>query len=83
MLLWGVFLEVDDGFWEGELDGRTGVFPSMFVEIIHLEGEEQDEEVRPQPLVRASRRPTLVACCPLLLLLLLLLCMVIVAALPL
>lgn len=61
MLLWGVFLEVDDGFWEGELDGRTGVFPSMFVEIIQLEGEEQDEEVRAQPLVRASRRPMLVS----------------------
>lgn len=37
--------EVDDGFWEGELDGRTGVFPSLVVEIIHVEGEEPDQEV--------------------------------------
>ena len=25
---------VDDGYWEGELDGRTGVFPSLVVEEI-------------------------------------------------
>uniref|UniRef100_A0A096M475 FCH and double SH3 domains 1 n=1 Tax=Poecilia formosa TaxID=48698 RepID=A0A096M475_POEFO len=29
--------EVDDGFWEGELDGRIGVFPSLLVELLHEE----------------------------------------------
>lgn len=51
----GVFFsEVDDGFWEGELNGRTGVFPSLVVELIHVEGEEQDQEVRLYGSVRAS-----------------------------
>ncbi|XP_029917517.1 F-BAR and double SH3 domains protein 1-like [Myripristis murdjan] len=36
--------EVDDGFWEGELDGRTGVFPSLVVELIRDEGEEEEEQ---------------------------------------
>ncbi|CAB1336998.1 unnamed protein product [Coregonus sp. 'balchen'] len=26
--------EVDDGFWEGELDGHVGVFPSLVVELL-------------------------------------------------
>lgn len=59
-VVWGVFLEVDDGFWEGELDGRTGVFPSLVVEIIHVEGEEPDQEVPLHRLVRALRRLPLV-----------------------
>lgn len=47
--LWNCFvLEVDDGFWEGELNGRIGVFPSLVVELLHDEGEEEEEEeVRP------------------------------------
>ncbi|XP_070692540.1 F-BAR and double SH3 domains protein 1-like [Pempheris klunzingeri] len=36
--------EVDDGFWEGELNGRIGVFPSLVVELVHDEGEEDEEE---------------------------------------
>ncbi|KAM9356638.1 F-BAR and double SH3 domains protein 1-like [Symphorus nematophorus] len=36
--------EVDDGFWEGELNGRIGVFPSLVVELVHDEGEEEEEE---------------------------------------
>lgn len=32
---------VDDGFWEGTVDGRTGVFPSLVV----LELEAMDSEV--------------------------------------
>ncbi|XP_046877786.1 F-BAR and double SH3 domains protein 1-like [Hypomesus transpacificus] len=35
--------EVDDGFWEGELDGRVGVFPSLVVEMLG-EREEEEEE---------------------------------------
>ncbi|KAI1884987.1 hypothetical protein AGOR_G00215550 [Albula goreensis] len=35
--------DVDDGFWEGELDGHVGVFPSLVVELLG-EGEEEDEE---------------------------------------
>ncbi|XP_071313196.1 F-BAR and double SH3 domains protein 1-like [Trachinotus anak] len=36
--------EVDDGFWEGELNGRTGLFPSLVVELVRDEGEEEEEE---------------------------------------
>ncbi|KAJ8393693.1 hypothetical protein AAFF_G00059120 [Aldrovandia affinis] len=35
--------DVDDGFWEGELDGRVGVFPSVVVELLG-EGEEEEDE---------------------------------------
>ncbi|KAM4555555.1 F-BAR and double SH3 domains protein 1-like [Odontesthes bonariensis] len=40
--------EVDDGFWEGELDGRIGVFPSLVVELLHNEEKEvvKEEEMR-------------------------------------
>ncbi|KAF3693527.1 F-BAR and double SH3 domains protein 1 [Channa argus] len=42
--------EVDDGFWEGELNGQVGVFPSLVVELVHDEGEEEDkQEVEPLP----------------------------------
>ncbi|XP_038868528.1 F-BAR and double SH3 domains protein 1-like isoform X2 [Salvelinus namaycush] len=40
--------EVDDGFWEGELDGRVGVFPSLVVELLG-DGEEEEEESLPTP----------------------------------
>ena len=32
---------VDDGFWEGEVDGQTGVFPSMFVEEVDESADSQ------------------------------------------
>ncbi|XP_037568505.2 LOW QUALITY PROTEIN: F-BAR and double SH3 domains protein 2-like [Dermacentor silvarum] len=32
---------VDDGWWEGELDGRTGIFPSLMVEALKVTGEPQ------------------------------------------
>ncbi|XP_075738370.1 FCH and double SH3 domains nervous wreck isoform X1 [Rhipicephalus microplus] len=32
---------VDDGWWEGELDGRTGIFPSLMVEALKITGEPQ------------------------------------------
>lgn len=37
---------MDDGFWEGELDGRVGVFPSLVVELLGDGEEEEEEEVR-------------------------------------
>jgi hypothetical protein len=30
---------VDDGFWEGELNGKVGVFPSLVVEEMGVNGE--------------------------------------------
>ncbi|XP_037833469.1 F-BAR and double SH3 domains protein 1 [Kryptolebias marmoratus] len=39
--------EVDDGFWEGELDGRIGLFPSLLVELLHNEEEEAEEKETP------------------------------------
>ncbi|XP_041049835.1 F-BAR and double SH3 domains protein 2-like isoform X1 [Carcharodon carcharias] len=36
---------VDDGFWEGEFNGRVGVFPSLLVEL--LVGEGTDLELEP------------------------------------
>ncbi|XP_074530667.1 F-BAR and double SH3 domains protein 1-like [Halichoeres trimaculatus] len=44
--------EVDDGFWEGELNGQVGFFPSLVVEIIHNkweDEEEEEEQVEPLP----------------------------------
>ena len=37
-------VQVDDGFWEGELDGRVGVFPSLVVELLSEDREEEEEE---------------------------------------
>nr|CAD7424610.1 unnamed protein product [Timema monikensis] len=42
--------DVDDGWWEGELDGRTGLFPSLVVEECHADGEPitpQDDDDAP------------------------------------
>ncbi|PWA32497.1 hypothetical protein CCH79_00016675, partial [Gambusia affinis] len=46
--------EVDDGFWEGELDGRIGFFPSLLVELLHEEEEEEEEK---EPLNTAAIPP--------------------------
>ncbi|KAM7388916.1 hypothetical protein PAMP_022918 [Pampus punctatissimus] len=46
--------EVDDGFWEGELNGQIGVFPSLVVELIHDEGEDEEEE---EPLPTPTMPP--------------------------
>lgn len=29
----------DDGWWKGELNGKTGVFPDNFVELLPVESE--------------------------------------------
>ncbi|XP_064000255.1 F-BAR and double SH3 domains protein 2 isoform X1 [Pogoniulus pusillus] len=42
----------DDGFWEGEFNGRLGVFPSVLVEELTANGEPQwigDIQVSPTP----------------------------------
>ncbi|XP_020509028.1 F-BAR and double SH3 domains protein 1 isoform X1 [Labrus bergylta] len=51
--------EVDDGFWEGELNGRIGVFPSLVVELVHNEGEEEveEEEEEDEPLPTPTMPP--------------------------
>ncbi|KAJ8281742.1 hypothetical protein COCON_G00042610 [Conger conger] len=69
---------VDDGFWEGELDGRVGVFPSLVVELL-AEGEEEEEEEEedegvpsptpppfspPIPIVRAPLTQQYSSSCP-------------------
>ncbi|XP_034454651.1 F-BAR and double SH3 domains protein 1-like [Hippoglossus hippoglossus] len=41
--------EVDDGFWEGELNGRIGLFPSLVVELVHDEGDEEEPQEEPLP----------------------------------
>ncbi|KAJ3590036.1 hypothetical protein NHX12_007993 [Muraenolepis orangiensis] len=35
--------QTDDGFWEGELNGRVGVFPSVLVEDLAENGEAPDK----------------------------------------
>lgn len=35
---------VDDGFWEGQVDGKSGMFPSLVVE--EIEGSEQQASVQ-------------------------------------
>lgn len=35
---------MDDGFWEGELDGQVGMFPSLLVELLTEDGAEEEEE---------------------------------------
>lgn len=49
--------EVDDGFWEGELDGRIGVFPSLLVEFLHDKEEKEEEEKEEKPLHTATLPP--------------------------
>ncbi|KAJ8015223.1 hypothetical protein DPEC_G00023900 [Dallia pectoralis] len=45
--------EVDDGFWEGELEGHVGFFPSLVVELLGdgKEDEEEEEATLPVPAV--------------------------------
>ncbi|XP_056296104.1 F-BAR and double SH3 domains protein 1-like [Pseudoliparis swirei] len=47
--------EVDDGFWEGELNGQIGLFPSLVVELVHNEGEVENKE---EPLPPTSTAPS-------------------------
>ncbi|XP_030000552.1 F-BAR and double SH3 domains protein 1-like isoform X2 [Sphaeramia orbicularis] len=49
--------EVDDGFWEGELNGQIGLFPSLVVELILDKGEEEEEEPLPTPTMPTFSPP--------------------------
>ncbi|GAB6022818.1 hypothetical protein CHUAL_006916 [Chamberlinius hualienensis] len=42
---------VDDGWWEGEIDGQTGIFPSLVVEELAIDGQllSPDELLSPSP----------------------------------
>ncbi|XP_066289965.1 SH3 domain-containing kinase-binding protein 1-like isoform X3 [Branchiostoma lanceolatum] len=46
---------VDSGWWEGEVGGRTGVFPDNFVEL--LPPEEQGPDVPPRQPPRPKKPP--------------------------
>lgn len=37
---------IDDGFWEGELNGKIGVFPSLLVEELDSESRQSSNDVR-------------------------------------
>ncbi|KAK0156651.1 F-BAR and double SH3 domains protein 1 [Merluccius polli] len=56
--------EVDDGFWEGELDGRIGVFPSLVVELLTEEGEEDEEDLVEETLLTPTSPPPGPSCSP-------------------
>jgi len=54
-----VLEEVEEGWWKGVLRGRTGVFPSNFVEIIHEGGggnnvRNEDDTTDNKPKMRGS-----------------------------
>lgn len=40
-----IILQEEEGWWEGVLNGKTGVFPSNFVEIIGTEDEESSNDL--------------------------------------
>lgn len=56
---------MDDGWWEGELDGQKGYFPSLVVELCDENGElfseEEEEEDHESPDAPAPAPP---ACAP-------------------
>lgn len=37
--------DVDDGWWEGELNGKIGLFPSLVVEECQADGQPLTPEV--------------------------------------
>lgn len=54
--------QTDDGFWEGELNGRVGVFPSVLVEDLTENGESSgggtgDIQVRSRIMTAMLSRP--------------------------
>ncbi|XP_072289017.1 F-BAR and double SH3 domains protein 1-like [Eucyclogobius newberryi] len=54
--------EVDDGFWEGELEGHVGLFPSLLVELLEDEAEEEEDEDEEQE--EHLPTPTMPSCSP-------------------
>lgn len=51
----------DPGWWFGELNGRTGVFPDNFVAIIHNNEVKSKSEKRQKPVHEHAIKPTSVA----------------------
>uniref|UniRef100_A0A3P9IP20 F-BAR and double SH3 domains protein 2 n=1 Tax=Oryzias latipes TaxID=8090 RepID=A0A3P9IP20_ORYLA len=54
--------QTDDGFWEGELNGRVGVFPSVLVEDLTENGEAgggapHDRQISPSVKLQSSLLP--------------------------
>ena len=47
-----VIEEIEEGWFEGSLNGKVGVFPSNFVEIV----EETDEPAPPPPVTMRSKK---------------------------
>merc|ERR1719458_1355872 len=52
--------EVEDkGWWKGEIDGRTGVFPDNFVKLIVEEDKRERKPSRPPPVAREVEKSLL------------------------
>ena len=49
-----VLEEVEEGWWKGSVGGKTGVFPSNFVEIL----EEEEETGQPKQQEQPGRLPS-------------------------
>uniref|UniRef100_A0A3Q1F2L3 F-BAR and double SH3 domains protein 2 n=1 Tax=Acanthochromis polyacanthus TaxID=80966 RepID=A0A3Q1F2L3_9TELE len=49
--------QTDDGFWEGELNGRVGVFPSVLVEDLTENGETSGGGISPSLKLPSSLPP--------------------------
>ncbi|XP_013855096.1 F-BAR and double SH3 domains protein 2 [Austrofundulus limnaeus] len=50
--------QTDDGFWEGELNGRVGVFPSVLVEDLTENGETSGERPGDTQISPPSKLPS-------------------------
>lgn len=44
--------DVDDGWWQGEIDGKVGLFPSLVVEECRMDGEPLTPDVRSLQILR-------------------------------
>ncbi|XP_071127276.1 F-BAR and double SH3 domains protein 2-like isoform X2 [Mytilus edulis] len=47
---------VDDGYWEGEINGKVGVFPSLVVEVLHS-GLKVPPQLSPPPVTITPATP--------------------------
>ncbi|XP_030836446.1 uncharacterized protein LOC585408 isoform X2 [Strongylocentrotus purpuratus] len=48
---------IDDGFWEGELNGKIGVFPSLLVEELNSESRQSSNDSKSKSRSRPKYRP--------------------------
>ncbi|XP_076078695.1 SH3 domain-containing kinase-binding protein 1-like isoform X4 [Mytilus galloprovincialis] len=49
--------EEDPGWWKGELNGKIGVFPDNFVELMHTDEFGTDKVLRPKFLPKSEPQP--------------------------